>query len=83
MKIFTLFFLMLLLNACVNTPIEEPANKTPNSCELKPKAGMCRAAFPRFYYDHKSKECKQFIWGGCGGVVPFKTLESCQQKCEN
>jgi hypothetical protein len=22
------------------------------------------------------------VWGGCGGVVPFETLEDCNLKCD-
>jgi len=47
------------------------------SCDLQPEVGPCDAAFPRYYYDQDSMKCKQFIWGGCGGVVPFETLEEC------
>ncbi|MBA4146415.1 MAG: proteinase inhibitor I4 serpin, partial [Cytophaga sp.] len=28
------------------------------------------------------KKCKEFIWGGCGGVVPFETLEECKGGCQ-
>jgi hypothetical protein len=52
-------------------------------CTLEPDPGMCRAAIPRFYFDKKENQCKEFIWGGCGGVVPFETLEACKQCSEN
>jgi hypothetical protein len=51
-------------------------------CSLKPDRGPCKGNFPRYYYDPVSKECKEFIWGGCGGVVPFNTKEECE-KCKN
>jgi hypothetical protein len=51
-----------------------------NRCALEPDPGTCRAAIPRFYFDKKENQCKEFIWGGCGGVVPFETLEACK-KC--
>jgi Kunitz/Bovine pancreatic trypsin inhibitor domain len=51
------------------------------ACLLKPDAGICLAAFQRFYYDPVEKRCKAFNWGGCGGVVPFETLEACKA-CE-
>lgn len=50
-------------------------------CGLKPDAGVCLAAMPRYYYDKKENTCKQFIWGGCGGVVPFDTMEECEKQC--
>ena len=39
------------------------------------------AAFPRYYYDQNEKKCMKFIWGGCGGVVPFATMEECKNGC--
>ncbi|QHT69988.1 proteinase inhibitor I4 serpin [Rhodocytophaga rosea] len=50
-------------------------------CQLKPDAGPCFAAMPKYYYDTKEKRCKEFTYGGCGGVVPFQTMEECKQ-CE-
>jgi len=51
-------------------------------CELKPDTGPCRAAIPRFYFDQESQKCKQFIWGGCQGTVPFETMNECINACE-
>ncbi|KAI8808605.1 hypothetical protein BJ742DRAFT_274678 [Cladochytrium replicatum] len=55
-------------------------------CVLKPDPGHCKAAFPRFAYGIKDGEnhpsCYLFIWGGCGGSVPFKTIEECRKSCE-
>lgn len=50
-------------------------------CDLVPDPGMCKAYMPRYYYDKKEGKCKEFIWGGCNGVVPFMTLEACE-KCD-
>jgi hypothetical protein len=50
----------------------------PEQCRLEPNAGPCMAAMPKFYYNQKTKRCEQFTWGGCGGVVPFQTLQECQ-----
>ncbi|NKI31718.1 proteinase inhibitor I4 serpin [Muricauda sp. DJ-13] len=46
-------------------------------CELEPEPGPCFAAIRRFYFDEVDQECKEFIWGGCGGTVPFETLDEC------
>lgn len=44
---------------------------------------ICRASFPRFSYDAESKECVQFVYGGCGGNDNrFMTKEECEQKCK-
>lgn len=48
-------------------------------CTLAPDAGDCEAAIPKYYYDQSEQECKEFLWGGCGGVVPFETLEECEE----
>lgn len=50
---------------------------------IKAETGLCRAAIPKYYFDHKSGLCKEFNWGGCGGVVPFKTNSECRNMCIN
>lgn len=47
-------------------------------CQLEPDGGPCNAAFPRYYFDRETQECKEFIWGGCNGTVPFETMEACK-----
>jgi hypothetical protein len=32
---------------------------------LEPEPGMCRAAFPKAYFDPTTKRCAVFTWGGC------------------
>jgi len=54
----------------------------PERCDLKPQTGMCKAAFAKYYFNNNTKRCEQFIWGGCGGTVPFENLLSCQKSCE-
>ncbi len=73
-KILTLL-LMLSLTQCKDncTKVER--------CSLEPDAGMCMAAIPRYYYDTVEKKCKVFTWGGCTGVVPFETLQECENGC--
>ena len=47
--------------------------------------GMCKgtaristiAFFPKYYYDPVTHKCEYFVWGGCGGSVPFDTLADC------
>jgi hypothetical protein len=50
-------------------------------CSLKPERGPCKGMFERYYYDAGSRSCRQFVWGGCGGVVPFETMEACNRDC--
>jgi hypothetical protein len=51
------------------------------SCKLKPDSGVCAAAHERYYFENLTNECKMFIYGGCGGVVPFNTKEDCEKTC--
>jgi poly-gamma-glutamate synthesis protein (capsule biosynthesis protein) len=53
----------------------------PAECDLKPDPGKCKAATKRYYYDAVEKKCKEFLWGGCGGVAPFETMDACKA-CE-
>ena len=86
MKMKYRFTSFLTLCLCIFIAIsccdDEDGNDGINSCaecELEPEVGPCNAAIPRFYFDKKENECKQFIWGGCAGVVPFETLEECEE----
>ncbi len=63
-------------SACGGDPCEPQGD-----CTLKPEAGLCNAAIPKYYFDNISLQCRMFIWGGCDGVVPFDTLEDCRS-CE-
>ena len=51
-------------------------------CSSEPVPGPCEALIYGFYYDKPSNKCESFVWGGCGGIRPFETLEACQLKCE-
>lgn len=56
----------------------------PDACYEKPASGQCRASHTRYYLDSTNGRngiCKPFIWGGCGGNVPFETLEECRRTC--
>lgn len=51
-------------------------------CSLRADAGMCRAAFPKFYYDSDSASCQSFLYGGCGGNGnKFDSVEECMTAC--
>ncbi|KAK3601370.1 hypothetical protein CHS0354_037684 [Potamilus streckersoni] len=53
-------------------------------CNLPKESGPCLAYFPRYFYNSKSGQCEQFIYGGCGGNENnFKTLADCQVICES
>ena len=54
----------------------------PEICYVKGEAGPCRAMTPGYYYDQAKRECVEFIWGGCQGVIPFETMDECKATCE-
>nr|XP_022323188.1 kunitz-type U19-barytoxin-Tl1a-like [Crassostrea virginica] len=53
-------------------------------CLQPKKPGPCKARMERFYFDQKTKSCKEFIYGGCQrNDNNFKTQEECEEKCYN
>jgi len=68
-------------------PIVEPPvkpNRAPEFCYLNAERGLCKGRFPRYFYDRRSgiEDCKEFIWGGCGGNDnKFLTKEQCLEVC--
>ena len=74
MKILMLAIPLLLVFSCKKSECDSQ----PDNCRKKPDAGNCFAAFPKYYYDKEDKTCKEFTWGGCGGTVPFDTMEECE-----
>jgi hypothetical protein len=80
MKKFQIFIILLTLciyASCCDKE-EVSSTKCEKNCALEPEVGPCNAAIPKYYFDKTEKKCKQFIWGGCAGVVPFETLEECE-----
>jgi len=75
MKHLWLILLSLLINC------SDKSNPIDETCLLVPDPGLCQAAFPRFYYDSDTEKCTEFLWGGCGGVVPFETFDECKNAC--
>ena len=67
----------LLIGSCNKDSAPDKFYSCPN-CLLEPEAGPCNAYFVRYYYDHEEMRCKEFGWGGCGGVVPFESLDECE-----
>ena len=80
-RMFTLSAVIALLGGCGGTPEVEPSDQLHVSCLEKPDPGNCRGAKPAFYYDYQTDSCKRFLYGGCGGNVPFATMEDCVTRC--
>ena len=52
-------------------------------CFLPPATGTCKALIPRFFYNETSKQCSEFIYGGCdGNENRFTTLLECNINCK-
>ncbi|HEY8942751.1 MAG TPA: BPTI/Kunitz domain-containing protein, partial [Polyangiaceae bacterium] len=63
----------------VSKPEPEPA---PDTCELPIDSGSCLAYMPRFAFDAMTGQCKQFVYGGCGGNANrFDSLGKCEETC--
>jgi Kunitz/Bovine pancreatic trypsin inhibitor domain len=86
MKSFILFIgIAIAIVACNNSTLDSEVDPScSTNCSLVPESGDCKALFKRYYFDPAEGKCKEFVWGGCGGVVPFETLEECEScKCDN
>jgi hypothetical protein len=57
-------------------------DELPVPCVAKPKPGKCKGSIPKIYYDFRENRCKTFYWSGCGGFVPYQTMEACVKECE-
>ena len=57
----------------------EDDEMTTQNCGDAPDAGPCEAHITKYYFDETSGKCKEFIWGGCEGNVPFHTLKDCEE----
>lgn len=54
----------------------------PENCRLAPVNGSCKAFSEKYYFDRKTQLCKEYIYDGCGTVVPFDTIQACRTLCE-
>lgn len=51
-------------------------------CSLPLAIGPCEAAFTRYYYNSKTGQCEEFIYGGCeGNENNFEKMRQCQKAC--
>lgn len=54
----------------------------PERCRLSPVNGQCKAMLDRYRFDAKTGRCVEYVYDGCGPVVPFETMEACRALCE-
>uniref|UniRef100_A0A8P4K744 Tissue factor pathway inhibitor n=1 Tax=Dicentrarchus labrax TaxID=13489 RepID=A0A8P4K744_DICLA len=55
-----------------------------NPCHLDEAPGPCRGLVTRYFFDHRTQQCKHFYYGGCfGNANNFRSMALCQAKCQN
>ncbi|XP_045497749.1 kunitz-like peptide PcKuz1 [Colias croceus] len=55
----------------------------PYDCYLQADIGLCRGYIIRYYFDVKTKSCREFGYGGCGGNGNrFRTMSACMDICK-
>lgn len=72
----------LMLDVSTRTEDNKNSTVTKEVCVLSSEVGLCKAAFPRFFYNASDQTCSTFIYGGCGGNGNnFETKEECETLC--
>lgn len=62
---------------------QKPIMQPENLCKMPMRKGVCRALIPRWSYDSKTKECREFKFGGCdGNENNFRTKKLCMKTCK-
>lgn len=65
-----------------SSTVQEESIPTKENCKLKPDRGPCRAMMKGYFFNPTTKTCQEFIYGGCGGSLPFKSKEDCERLCK-
>ena len=53
-------------------------------CNLEVRKGPCRAIFRRYFFNTETKNCEEFIYGGCyGNANNFFTKQECEYVCKS
>jgi ankyrin repeat protein len=72
--------------AYLNDELKKAGKKTVDlrrRCDLGPVSSQCMANFTRAYFESLTSSCREFSYGGCGGEVPFDSVEACRNVCED
>lgn len=67
-----------------NSASNELKDMQPSERCMQPmRKGVCRALIPRYTYDPKAKDCKEFKFGGCdGNGNNFTSRKQCMETCK-
>jgi len=52
-------------------------------CSSIPNPGPCFGCGLIYWFNQTTSQCEETCWGLCDGLVPFWTLEDCQNSCES
>tara|TARA_B100000575_G_scaffold190916_1_gene154002 strand:+ start:2362 stop:2724 length:363 start_codon:yes stop_codon:yes gene_type:complete len=52
-------------------------------CGSTPDPGPCFGCGIIYWFNPTTSQCEESCWGLCDGLVPFWTLEDCQNSCVN
>jgi len=53
-----------------------------DKCALPKEEGPCGLELPRWYYESQTKQCLQFVYGGCqGNLNNFENEKECSESC--
>jgi hypothetical protein len=53
-----------------------------DACYLPKSVGRCGNSQTKFYYNYETRQCEEFVYGGClGNENKFDTSEECELKC--
>ena len=73
----TKFFLIIIV------PFLSFGQIVTEDCNSIPDPGPCFGCGIIYFFDQATSQCEETCWGLCDGLVPFWTLEDCQNSCEN
>lgn len=79
--LFSLYASLVAGEEFTKAPMPWENSSSDPRCTMVPEKGPCKAIYWKYAYDPKTNYCKEFIYGGCGGTVPFETKEECVKMC--
>lgn len=82
LKLSQSFDLMNKFNNCTMFLFFFLSHSIDKICAEPKDVGICKAEFPRFYYNPETSQCEKFYYGGCeGNKNNFVTKEECEDAC--